>query len=216
TLSAIVHGQIIDLSSQEAAEQSRASMEQRLVDPAHPGLVKVLLTVKAAEPEAETEAEGEARIEMTPQRRLEVHRNHFGNIRVSVLDQAFVSGPEYGILHDAATTFENLVSEESRVERGEGDKRREQKVKGFREAIQWLRNEAERSLSKQRYKGLGEMNPEQLWETTMDPQVRRLMRVKIEDAISADEIFTTLMGDHVEPRRAFIEQHAKLASNLDV
>jgi len=148
--------------------------------------------------------------------RLIVRRKHHGNVRVTVLDPDFTGGADYGVLARAAATFQGLVGKGAMVARGEGDKRKESMVADFREAMQWLRAEAERNVTKQRYKGLGEMNPSQLWETTMDPKVRRLLRVQIEDAIGADQIFTTLMGDHVEPRRAFIETHALQAANLDV
>ncbi len=200
TLSAIVQGLALDLSDEAQTEASRQRLQAALEDPALPGVVQVY-----AKQDEETQ-----------KRRLEVHRNHFGNIRVSVFDEGFVAGSDYSVLRNAALTFQGLIGAEGKIERGEGDKRKEQRVSEFREVMQWLRSEAERQISKQRYKGLGEMNPGQLWETTMDPTVRRLMRVQIEDAISADEIFTTLMGDHVEPRRAFIEKHALQAGNIDV
>jgi DNA gyrase subunit B len=141
---------------------------------------------------------------------------HHGNVKISIIDADFVHGADYQILNNAARTFQGLIGEGGRVLRGEGDRQRSESVRDFRAAMAWLRSEAERTVHKQRYKGLGEMNPEQLWETTMDPTVRRLLKVQIEDAIAADEIFTTLMGDQVEPRRAFIESHALMAVNIDV
>jgi DNA gyrase subunit B len=98
------------------------------------------------------------------------------------------------------------------VERGE----KRLAVNTFAEVTDWIMNEARKGQSIQRYKGLGEMNPGQLWDTTVNPATRRLMQVKIEDAVKADEIFTTLMGDHVEPRREFIEKNAMMVSNLDI
>lgn len=200
TLSAIVGGVTLEIDSMEAAQASAKRLHDALQDPLLPGQVEV-----SAEFHQSTE-----------QHRLIVRRKHHGNVRVSVLDLDFVKGGDYAILARAAATFEGLIGKGAMVARGDGDKRKESMISDFREAMQWLRSEAERSVSKQRYKGLGEMNPEQLWETTMDPKVRRLLRVQIEDAIAADEIFTTLMGDQVEPRRVFIETHALQAGNLDV
>jgi len=162
---------------------------------------------------AEVAAEFDAR---TDKPILRISRRHHGNIKSSVLTQDFVHGADYAALAEAADTFRGLLAEGAKVTRGEGEKQKEEKVADFRQAMQWLIGEAERTTARQRYKGLGEMNPEQLWETTMDPTVRRLLRVQIDDAIEADRVFTMLMGDEVEPRRDFIESNALRAGNIDV
>ena len=200
SLSAIAEGVVINLDTEESALASAQALEAALHNPAEPTNVKVVVEANEA---------GDSW-------RIVVQRLHHGNVRVSVFDRAFVRGADYAVLAKAGATFSGLLGEGAKVVRGEGDRRKEKFVSDFREAMQWLHAEAERSVSKQRYKGLGEMNPEQLWETTMNPAVRRLLRVQIEDAIAADEIFTTLMGDNVEPRRAFIETHALQAGNIDV
>jgi DNA gyrase subunit B len=200
SLSAMAEGVEINLDDAEQAQSSAQRLQAVLDDPAVPNGVTVT---------AEHNPENDAW-------RLAVHRMHHGNVRVSIFDRVFVRSADYSILSRAAQTFLGLMGPGGKVTRGEGDRRKEKPISDFREAMQWLRAEADRSVTKQRYKGLGEMNPSQLWETTMDPTVRRLLRVQIEDAIAADEIFTTLMGDNVEPRRAFIEEHALQAGNIDV
>ncbi|MBF6617208.1 DNA topoisomerase (ATP-hydrolyzing) subunit B [Pollutimonas thiosulfatoxidans] len=199
-LSAMAEGVEINLDSAEQAAASAARLFDAIDDPALPGSV----TVSVDENE-----EGDSW-------RLILRRMHHGNVRVSVFDRMFVRGADYATLSKAAQTFLGLMGDGALVARGEGERRKEKYVSDFREAMQWLRAEADRSITKQRYKGLGEMNPAQLWETTMNPAARRLLRVQVEDAIAADEIFTTLMGDNVEPRRAFIETHALQAANIDV
>ncbi|WP_246562598.1 DNA topoisomerase (ATP-hydrolyzing) subunit B [Rickettsiella endosymbiont of Dermanyssus gallinae] len=124
----------------------------------------------------------------------------------------FFESPEYQCLLTMASQLNGLIDSGAYVQRGE----KKQSVSHFKEVYEWLLAEARRGQGIQRYKGLGEMNPSQLWETTMDPNTRRLLRVAIEDAITADQIFTTLMGDQVEPRRDFIQQNAIDANNLDI
>ena len=135
-----------------------------------------------------------------------------GNLKVGIIDEDLLVSGDYVQLRKTAEMLAGLFGPGGLVVRGE----KKQAVGSFAETMQWLLSEVERSVTKQRYKGLGEMNPEQLWETTMDPKVRRLLKVQIEDAIGADEIFTTLMGELVEPRRHFIETNALAARNIDV
>ena len=196
-LTAIFSGGVaLDLTTLENAEASAQAMEKSINDPA----VKVKVRSD----------------DLSEKHALRIERIYHGNVQVTSIDADFVAGADYNVLASSAATFQGLVGEGAIVRRGEGERMKEFAVRDFHAAMLWLREEAERGVSKQRYKGLGEMNPSQLWETTMDPTVRRLLKVQIDDAIAADQIFTTLMGDDVEPRRNFIEANALRAGNIDV
>jgi len=200
-LRAVADGVALNLDDLDAAAQSAATLQAAL---------------RALNPTgvpAEVTAEFDPR---TDKPLLRISRRHHGNVKSSVITQDFVHGADYAALAEAAHTFRGLLGEGAKVMRGEGERQKEEKVSDFRQAMKWLLAEAERTTNRQRYKGLGEMNPEQLWETTMDPAVRRLLRVQIDDAIEADRVFTMLMGDEVEPRREFIETNALRAANIDV
>jgi DNA gyrase subunit B len=150
--------------------------------------------------------------EATESTRILVTRTYHGNLQLSVIDRDFLESGDYEQILKTAQALHGLLGAGAVVRRGD----KETLVTEFKQALDWLLGEVQRNLAVQRYKGLGEMNPEQLWETTMDPKVRRLLKVQIEDAISADEVFSTLMGDSVEPRRAFIETNALVARNIDI
>jgi len=195
-LEAVMDGVAIDLSSEASTEASALALQASLRD-------------DPLKPEVSVRPMYDPVREL---RSLRVERRHHGNVKVSVIDEEFQLTADYQQLVNTANTFKGLIGNGAMIKRGE----RSMAVTDFKSAMKWLISDAERNVSKQRYKGLGEMNPGQLWETTMDPAVRRLLRVQIEDAIAADGIFTTLMGDDVEPRRAFIESNALRAGNIDV
>src|SRR5262245_20460883 len=191
-LYALLSGAKVDLSTEEtAADSARA------------------LAAATADPEITVEARYDA---ATETRRLVIKRLHHGTPHLTGIDADFLASEDYRVIRDAADVMHDIVHAGAVIKRGE----KQQAVKTFKEALDWLLAQARDATSIQRYKGLGEMNPEQLWETTMDPAVRRLLRVQIEDAIASDQIFSTLMGEQVEPRREFIETNALGVRNLDV
>ena len=191
-LQAILRGVRIDLSRRDTAEASSEALAAAM--PAEGVRVSAHFDAK------------------TERYQVRVERTRHGNLRVTAIDAEFVHSGDYAQIRQTAEMLRGLVGVGAYVQRGD----RRQPVRDFGEAMKWLLGEVQKSVSLQRYKGLGEMNPSQLWDTTMDPQTRRLLRVQIEDSIAADEIFTKLMGDDVEPRRAFIESNALGVRNLDV
>ena len=150
--------------------------------------------------------------ERTESHALVIRRLQHGNYRTTFLDRDFIQSGDYAQIVGTGSVLQGLIREGATVRRGQQSR----SIANFSEALEWLLDEARHGLAIQRYKGLGEMNPEQLWETTMDPAKRILLRTQIEDMISADEIFSKLMGDVVEPRREFIEANALGVRNLDV
>jgi DNA gyrase subunit B len=191
-LYAVLSGARIDLSSDAAAVLSASALQAGIADP-----------------DVRVESRYDA---LSETRRLVVVRTHHGTPHVTAIDADLIASGDFAQIHAAAAVLLGLILPGALVRRGE----KQQAVKSFKEALDWLLAEARNGVTLQRYKGLGEMNPGQLWETTMDPAVRRLLRVQIEDAISSEEIFSTLMGEQVEPRRAFIESNALGVRNLDV
>ncbi|MDP4028363.1 MAG: DNA topoisomerase (ATP-hydrolyzing) subunit B [Gallionella sp.] len=184
---------ILPMLSLDGAQQAQHSAQ--LLESACGGNIKVVV---------ESDEAGE--------HRLRLEKLYHGNYSVSYMDRDFLQGSDYVQIRQAADILNGLIKPGAYIARGE----QKRAVSSFKQAIEWLLEEAKRGVNIQRYKGLGEMNPSQLWETTMDVKNRILLRVQIEDAIAADEIFTTLMGDIVEPRRAFIEKNALGVKNLDV
>uniref|UniRef100_UPI0040477B9B DNA topoisomerase (ATP-hydrolyzing) subunit B n=1 Tax=Polynucleobacter sp. TaxID=2029855 RepID=UPI0040477B9B len=202
-LRAIASGTKLDLDTELSAQESAERLKIALANSLNP---------LALAPEIIVQKE-----ERTERYKLLLSRRIHGNLKLSAINSDFIHGNDYQSLANAAAVLSGKVLPGSKIRRGDPEKNpKEALVQDFRAAFEWLLSEAERVVSRQRYKGLGEMNPSQLWETTMDTGSRTLLQVKIEDAIAADQVFTTLMGDDVEPRRAFIEKNALIARNIDI
>ena len=191
-LLAISSGVQIDISDEQNATASALNLEKEIRDPE----IKV-------EPLFDKEKE---------RWRLCISHYIYGNTHHTYIEPEFLRSHEYATLVETAQALEGVIKAGARIVRGDVS----QGVKNFGEAVRWLLDQAEAGVRKQRYKGLGEMNSEELFETTMNPQTRRLLRVRLEDASKADDIFSMLMGDEVEPRRDFIEENALFVSNLDI
>ena len=191
-LLAISSGIEIDLSDEEKAKASAQALQTEMRD---------------------SEITAKAIFDSDKERwKIQISHHIYGNTHQTFIEQEFLRSHEYRILVETSQQLKGLISDGARVVR----KDKSQQVKNFGEAVRWLLEQAESGVRKQRYKGLGEMGAEELFETTMDPKTRRLLRVRLEDASKADDIFSMLMGDEVEPRRDFIEENALFVSNLDI
>lgn len=193
-LHAMLKGVRVSLSGEREAMDSASRLEETMSEGGRNGMV-----VRARYDEKNERYQ------------LLVERNHHGNTKTSVINEDFLLSGDFRQIEATTVLLQGLIGPGAEVLRD--DKR--SSINDFGDAMRWLLAEVEKSSAIQRYKGLGEMNPEQLWDTTMDPNTRRLLKVQIDDGIAADEIFTKLMGDEVEPRRAFIEQNA-LVARIDV
>jgi len=174
-------------------------------------LDKLLILLNNSKPSGVEYSAVSNKLEDSDYAQLEITKIVHGLDHITTITADFFDSPEYKLMNELFQKLEGLFSEGSYIQRGE----KTQLVSNIDDVKNWLFEEARRGLNIQRYKGLGEMNPEQLWETTMNPETRRMLQVRIEDAIAADEVFTTLMGDQVEPRREFIEANALSAMNID-
>lgn len=186
---------LLTLPTLSLEDEKQAQHSAQLLEEACSGNIKVVV---------ETDKAGE--------HRLRLEKLYHGNYSISYMDRGFLLGSDYIQIRQTAEVLNGLITSGAYIVRGE----QKRTITSFKQAIEWLLEEAKRSVNIQRYKGLGEMNPSQLWETTMDVKNRVLLKVGIEDILTTDEIFTTLMGDIVEPRRLFIEKNALGVKNLDV